>query len=208
MKYLLILLTLAGCGADTSEQLIVVIGDSISAGLPVTKADPTHNEYGQVSYELEQITGMKTINQGIGGTETSHTLARFDHDAIQLGATIVWLHVGYNDFYHEDTTEEQTIQNFTAIITKAHNAGIRLFVDTIGRPPQDSLHPDKSWAKYLATERVNSWLKQQANITVLDFDEHFAHGYELDDTRVPDKIHPSKAGYSEWGKIVANAVSH
>lgn len=70
----------------------VIIGNSIAEGHPAAHGRlhipgggydlSKPNEAGQISYYLEQLTGLKIYNHGIGGQRSDQIRDRWDRDAL------------------------------------------------------------------------------------------------------------------------------
>jgi lysophospholipase L1-like esterase len=138
------------------------------------------------------------VNQGIAGNRLlrdeigEHGLARFDRDVLSIpGVTHVLVHFGINDLGLPGMTGEPPatvgalVAGFTTLADRAHAAGLRILVATIG-PFAGAVYPGVSTPEGVATRReVNDWIR-----TTDRFDAVFDVARAVENPDDPDHIHP------------------
>lgn len=177
----------SGCGRTDTRAVAVVIGGSIAEGHPALHGlhhGQAENEPGQISYYLEQATGMRVLNQGIGGQTCTEIAARWDAD-VPKDAKLVWLACGQNDFVREANPAESIRAAVLFAKARAEANGQRLIVQNLG--------PVAS--RDAAIDDVNAWL-ETVGVTVADFHAWASEHPGL----LADELHPTKAGYEAFMK--------
>lgn len=138
------------------------------------------------------------VNQGISGNRLltdevgEHALARFDRDVLAVpGATHVLVHFGINDLGLPGmvglppAAAEGLIDGFTALVHRAHAAGLTVLGATIG-PFAGATYPGVSTPEGLAARRlVNEWIRTSGT-----FDAVFDVARAVEDPDAPDSIRP------------------
>ncbi|MEV4619853.1 SGNH/GDSL hydrolase family protein [Asanoa sp. NPDC049573] len=179
--------------ADTA--IAVAFGDSWFEGVGST-VGANHRS---VDYLNRRLDRGWVVNQGIAGNRLlrdeigEHALARFDRDVLATpGVTHVLVHFGINDLGlpgmvgEPPATAEALVAGFTELADRAHDAGLKIVVATIG-PFAGAVYPGISTPEGLATRReVNEWIR-----TTDAFDGIFDVDRAVADPASPDHIHPS-----------------
>jgi len=187
------------------EKTILVIGDSISQGYKLTKSrlypkkDLTKkNEYGQISFAIEQGTKAKVLNNGIPDKTTFYIKENWDINVATENPDIVYIHVGVNDF-RKGYKFEDVKPNFLWIIQKCKADNIKLIMANIGGYKNIPQKIEKEIIK------TNNWLKTQ-DVELIDYVKWSTNGTEklgyLKPNMFADSIHPTKEGYMEYGQYI------
>ncbi len=199
----------------------IVIGDSIAEGKAslngewkrnestgeITYCDPSkQNEYGQFSYFFEKATKFKWHNHGIGGQTSSEIIARWQKSVTDLNPTIVYVHVGINDFFFKEAkvitrllteNEMQEIKdNFLFMIKLAKNNNFKVIISDIPYPTGLTLVE----GKLQQIQEINNWLKNQ-EITLID-EYEFSKINSNDKNLYSDGIHLTKKGYELLSELI------
>jgi len=167
-----------------------------------------------------RLTRGWVVNEGIAGNRLlvdeagEHALARLDRDVLSVpGATHVLVHFGINDLGlpgmagQPPATAEDLIDGFTTLAKRAHGAGLRILVATIG-PFGGAVYPGFSTPEGLAARRrVNEWIR-----TCGVFDAVFDVARAVENPEAPDFIrpdldsgdgmHPNDAGHRAMAEAV------
>lgn len=203
---------------------IVAIGDSITFGARGT-------EGGWPTVLAKRLHGanipLSVINTGIGGNQVLRSgwgeslIARFERDALALpGVRYVILSEGLNDiglsgykFGEEDrfdTTEartpEELIQGYRQLITRAHEAGLKIIGGTM-TPFSEGESPYYTPEKEKVRLAVNRWIRESGAFDgVIDFDAAVRRTTDAlkmrPEFKSDDNLHPNDTGY----KAMAEAI--
>jgi lysophospholipase L1-like esterase len=198
----------------------VVIGDSISEGVPHTfgrlKKDgqPGFNELhrnmpGQLSYEFGAITGMHWFNHGIGGQRTDQVWARWRRDVLGEKfdpadargdltlpdqAYAVFVIAGINDVFQKK--QDPFIQEHLLKMAKdARQRGIICIFSDMGE------HNAATPQMREQIVRMNRWMHATLpdyGASVVDFYEWSMdrnRGYGVNPALFVDNVHPSRSGF-------------
>ncbi|MFC7546774.1 GDSL-type esterase/lipase family protein [Plantactinospora sp. GCM10030261] len=172
----------------------VAFGDSWFEGVGTTpgannrSVDLLNRRLGRGWVVNQGIAGNRLLSDGIG----EHALARFDRDIRPIpGLTHVLVHFGINDLGlpgmlgEPAVTPGALIEGFSALAHRAHQAGLKILLSTIG-PFAGAAYPGVSTPEGLATRReVNHWIRTTDTVdAVVDV----ARAVENPDA--PDHIHP------------------
>ncbi len=193
--------------AGKKSKAVVCFGDSITDGYGSTPE--THRSYpdqfsGLLSATKHEID-VAVLNAGISGNRILNDGAgpkasdRFERDVLsQQGVTHVILLEGINDIGHGGVTVQQLIDAMTALASRAHAKGLKIYGATL--TPYEG-------AKYYTPEgeairqQVNAFLRQNTVFDgVIDFDkatqdpQHPTHFLAKNDRG--DHLHPSDLGYT------------
>ncbi len=110
---------------------IVAIGDSITEDGGWLRAIQQ-----VLSQHYADLNIPPIVNRGIGGQKAEDLIARFERDVIAAGPNVVTLSVGINDVWHRLGTPhdpnvlEAYERNVEAMVTKARDAGARVYLLT------------------------------------------------------------------------------
>lgn len=198
----------------------VVIGDSISEGVPQTYGrlkkdgapgfDRNHrNMPGQLSYEFGSITGMHWYNHGIGGQRTDQIWARWRRDV--LGETFdpadargdrtlpgqayaVFIVAGINDVFQGK--QDAFIQDHMVKMAEdASRRGIICIFSDMGE------HNAATTQFRDQIVRMNRWMHVKLpsyGATVVDYYDWSmdrSRGYGVNPALYADDVHPSRSGF-------------
>ncbi|MEV0717197.1 GDSL-type esterase/lipase family protein [Asanoa sp. NPDC050611] len=177
-----------------ATPIAVAFGDSWFEGVGST-IDANNRSVDFLNRRLER--GW-VVNQGIAGNRLladeigEHALARFDRDVLAVpGVTHVLVHFGINDLGlpgmvgEPPATEDALIEGFTTLARRAHEAGLKIVVGTIG-PFAGAIYPGISTPEGLAARRaVNDWIR-----TTDVFDGVFDVAGAVENPAAPDYINP------------------
>ncbi|MGC4757016.1 GDSL-type esterase/lipase family protein [Micromonospora trifolii] len=180
--------------APRDTAVAVAFGDSWFEGVGTT----TSANRRSVDVLNRRLKRGWVVNQGIAGNRLlrdgvgEHGLARFDPDVLAIPAlTHVLVHFGINDLGlpamlgEPPVTADALVEGFRALADRAHGAGLRILVATIG--PFAGAGPQISTPAGLATRReVNDWIR-----TTDAFDAVFDVARAVADPHAPDHIHPA-----------------
>lgn len=180
--------------APGATRIAVAFGDSWFEGVGST-TDANHRS---VDFLNQRLRHGWVVNQGIAGSRLlqdgvgEHALARFDRDVLSVpGQTHVLVHFGINDLGlpgmsgEPPATAEALVEGFTTLAERAHRAGLRILVATIG-PFAGAVYPGVSTPKGLAIRReVNDWIR-----TTEVFDAVFDVARAVADPVTTDYIRP------------------
>lgn len=155
------------------------------------------------------------VGKGVSGQWTTHMLARFQRDVINLNPKSVIINGGTNDigwpYYYPDKYPEpipqDIVDNIAAMADMAIAAGIKPILTTIcpnGRNRQPGIHP-----KILET---NTLIRQYAEDHELPLVDYFnllvdEEGY-LPSTYASDGLHPNNAGYEVMEAACLPVINH
>ncbi|WP_229786777.1 SGNH/GDSL hydrolase family protein [Actinokineospora fastidiosa] len=225
---------LSGVSVRTRQphaKAVVALGDSITNGFET--AVGANHRYPDLLAERLRHTGV--LNLGVAGNRLLHdpnppaghpaeayaayfgqsALRRFDRDVLaQPGVEHVIVLLGVNDLGHPGTsaplsevvTAEEIIGAHRQLITRAHEAGLRIHGGTILPFKGDTLgfHSPENEAKRQA---VNEWIRTSGEYdTVIDFDAALRD--PADPLRLRpeydsgDHLHPNDAGMAALAAAV------
>jgi len=173
---------------------IVVIGDSISEGAPIThssvRGGTEVNHYGSIPYELENRYGIKVHNRGYSGNTSDKVRARWCRDVLQLTPSNVFILVGINDLGTGKSLENLK-DNILFFISSAKEHNIIPTIATVGYSRIVKEEYQENILKF------NEFLYEQ-NVSVYDY-----YGWTIiHQDMIPDGLHPSPEGYESIGKDI------
>jgi lysophospholipase L1-like esterase len=174
-----------------SQKKAVFLGDSITS-------------YWNLS---SQFPGTQLINKGIQGDPTSDMLRRFDVDVIQLQPQVVVILGGTNDIVRRLATQDQSMSNMQAMISKAQAAGIQVVIGTlppvarnIGSLGYGNQDFDPLIASY--NQALNS-----LDVPIADYHQALAGPDGLPISGVlRDGVHPTQDGYNRMASVIAPMI--
>lgn len=199
--------------ATVAKQVLVTIGDSITAGYQSTAF--AHKSYPeQLTDRFARTAGGRewsVVNAGISGNRVLHNnngpclLSRFGRDALQVpGVKAVLVLEGINDIGSpisnggkQTVTADQIKTAYRMLIKQTHARGVRIYFGTI---------LPYGGAFYYSTEgeairtNVNAWIRSNKEA---DGYVEFAQALrdpgvnppQIKPDRTGDKLHPNDAGY-------------
>jgi len=202
---------------NDSYGCVVALGDSITDGRTTSGNDNTNYRWTDVFaarlHADPSTAKIGVINQGIGGNCIVSgglgptALNRFDHDVTgQPGIRYAIIFEGVNDIGNSssDSIVTSLTNAYQTMITKAHNAGIKIYGATI--TPFKGNTGYYSAAKEARRQSVNTWIRTPGHFDgVIDFDA------AVRDPADPEQINPiyqfewlhfNPAGY----QVIGNAV--
>jgi acyl-CoA thioesterase-1 len=176
------LLAVPPARADPHIPVIVVFGDSFTAGLgiPHEAAFPAQLE----SWLHGQGSAVRVVNAGKSGDTTANALPRLDK-ALAEQPDLVILELGANDALRGiDPTLTRT--NLATMITRIKDSGAKVLLTGILAPP--------NWGEEYrqAFDRIYPELARGFNVPLYPF---FLQGVALDpQLNQPDGLHPNERG--------------
>jgi len=206
---LVIVLIISGCqnelNSNKEQKTILIIGDSIAQGYKLTKGRlypkkdlSIKNEYGQISFVIEQATKAKVLNNGIPDKTTSYIRDNWEIIVTPETPDTIYMHIGVNDF-RKGYKLEEVKSNILWIIQKCKSNEIKLIMANIGGYKKIPNHIEKE------IQSINNWLKMQ-NVELVDYVKWSTDGTEnlgyLKPGMFADVIHPSKEGYMQYGQYI------
>lgn len=212
----------------------VVIGDSIAQGSIERfsrlqpergsaghRYDPSHlNEYGQLSFHLEEGTGITWFNHGIAGQSTTKIWERWPRDVLAQnydpldgrgGQTLseppsyVLINAGINDVLY-NVSVDVIKENIGRMVESAKSVGMTVILSTIG------YHKGATNEQLEIVLEINDWIRSlevSEEIVVVDF---YSWGYNKEQNRqkgcrFADSVHPNLEGYEDFSRVVMNKLS-
>lgn len=179
-------------------------------------------------WKVKDFKGVRIINKGASGEQTSEMLTRFQQDVIdgQPSAVIIWGHI--NDIFRSpkkdiDATIVKTKSNLQQMITLAEDSGILPIIatETTVRPPSGMkeaimgalgrLRGKQSYQDYVnqKVQSVNRWVKGYAakeGIILLDLESILADesgsGMRKKTYATADGSHISAEGYEKLTEYI------
>ncbi len=178
----LLLLCRAGGSVESHVQVIVVFGDSFTAGLglPRGEAFPAQLE----TWLRAQGKSARVVSEGKSGDTTAAALARLDR-AIAVQPDIVIVELGTNDALR-GVDPRITQANLAMIITKFRDGGAKLLLTGTLAPP--------NWGEEYrhAFDRVYPDLARSYDVPLYPF---FLDGVALNpQLNQPEGLHPNAHG--------------
>lgn len=172
--------------------VIVAFGDSWFEGVGTT---PGANRR-SVDFLNRRLARGWAVNLGIAGNRLlrdgvgEHALGRFDRDVLSIGnVTDVLVHLGVNDlvlprmYGAAPETAEALIDGFTTLARRAHEAGLRIHVATLG-PFAGTTYEGLSTPEGLAARRAVNDRLRGTDV----FDSVFDVARAVEDPDRPDRI--------------------
>ncbi len=184
------LLCLAGTPARAQERVIVVLGDSLTAGLGVT-AEEAYPALLDARLRRERLP-YRVVNAGVSGDTTAGARRRLDW-VLRARPAIVVVALGANDGLRGLPVPAMR-DNLAAIVTRARGSGARVLLAGMRLPPNYGEAYTRDFADAFAA------VARRAVVPLLPFLlEGVATHPELNQ---PDGIHPNAAGQ----RVVAETV--
>ncbi len=197
LRTILALLLLCAAGplrAQTSAQVVVCFGDSLTAGVGA----PAGESYPDFLRKDLQDAGyhVTILNQGVGGETTKDGLSRVN-EVLDAHPAIVVLELGANDGLR-GLPPAGTAANLSTMIQEFQRAHVRVLLAGIQMPPNlglqyvqqyDAIFPDLA-ARYKVA--LIPWLLQGV--------------YGVEGLMSPDYIHPNGRGYVRVAETVFEAL--
>ncbi|MGM7649079.1 GDSL-type esterase/lipase family protein [Nocardia sp. JW2] len=178
----------------TPPPIAVAFGDSWFEGVGTTVSANRRS----VDVLNDRLTHGWVVNNGIAGNRLTAEeigesgVSRFDSDAIEVpGVTDILVNFGINDLIlgamggQPSATADELIAGFTDLANRAHAAGLRIHVATIG-PYAGCVYPGMPLVETQPTRHaVNEWLRRTGI-----FDSVFDVDRAVADPARPDFIRP------------------
>lgn len=193
--FIIFLCLLAGCGPQIRNlgipvDTIVCLGNSITEGHGVS----IENTY---PYLLEELTGKKVINAGVGGDTTSSAMARLYSDVIRKNPSLVIIELGGNDFLRA-VPRLVTIENLIKMIRAIQKGGAVVALCDISFKYQDV--DDATLAGYRkATEMISRHTRSILIPRLLE-------GVMDNPALRQDDIHPNEEGLAIIAQKIYNEL--
>lgn len=200
--------------AEKKSSAVVCFGDSITDGTGSTPE--TNRRWPDVLAPLltadKHTEHIAVLNTGIGGNRLLHdgygpkASDRFERDVLsQPGVRYVILLEGINDIGNGGVTAQDLIEGMTALASRAHARGLRIFGGTLTPYNGAGYYTPQGEA---IRQQVNAFLRSN---TV--FDGHIDFDKAVQDPQDPtrflpkfdhgDHLHPSDLGYAAMAPAVS-----
>lgn len=209
---------------DRLNEGVVTLGDSITEGLDST-VDGNNRYPDQLAERLAEAGDARAVlNAGISGNRVvvdsdhfgEHVGARFDRDVLdKRGIGTVIFAEGINDIGfperddprfqpNPEISAEQIIAEYSDLIDRAHEAGLRIIGGTLS-PMKGHSHYSERGEKI--RDAVNEWIRSSGEFdAVADFDEALRSPTDEDVFNPKydsgDHLHPNDAGYQAMADAV------
>lgn len=201
---------------DRPARLIVIIGASYAKSWP-----------------LDDLHGVKVINKGVSGEQSSEMLARFNTDVLSLKPSHVIIWGFINDIFRSEKYSlqdklENTKNNFEKMVELAQRNEIVpiMATEVTIRPPKSlketimafiygTILGKKSYQDYVNQHvvQVNEWLADFANkknVGLLDFENTLSNndGLRIKQYATEDGSHISNQGYDALANYTQKQLIH
>ena len=190
---LVLVLALAGCGADrpklahlSSDAVILAFGDSLTFGTGASDEE---------SYpaQLESLIGRRVVRAGVPGEVTAQALARLPALLDEHRPKLLLLCIGGNDFLRR-LGNRQAEENVRAMVQLARSRGVEVLL--IGTPePGFSVAPPPFFGAVAKDYGVPYEAAVMSEVL-------------KDETLKSDPIHPNARGYRRIAERLAEQLRH
>jgi len=140
------------------------------------------------------LPGAKTANRGIPGDDSFGVLHRLD-GVFRSGASLVFIMLGINDFYHEADVSD-VLENYREIVRALRQKNIRVVIQStlyVHREDIRLVPKIEALNKALATIAAHD-----AGVEFVDLNARLAHEHVLKPQYTRDGIHLNTTGYHVW----------
>lgn len=205
-------------GRAGATATVVAFGDSVTAGARPGLVAPEQAYPAQ----LQSLLGVKVINAGVGGNDTTHLLARLDRDVLSRRPDAVVLMAGLNDAAYVDpgpvarlsprVPPEAFRRNLAALAQRIRQAGARVLLVTPN--PMTRAYAYGRFG-YYATHDINASLEQHRaamlaaardlRCPLVDLYAAWQNRRDLDRLLV-DGIHPGVEGHARIADLLLPAL--
>lgn len=151
----------------------------------------------------KRFNNSKIKNRGIAGDTSDGVLARLD-EIIYYEPKQVFILIGINDIFREDSTPEKVFENIIKIVNKINLASPRtkIYVHTILPTSTEKI---REKIQKTNTLLINAQKKQPYQIILLH--DEFANENDLMNMDLSvDGVHLNEKGYQVWKKKVINLI--
>jgi acyl-CoA thioesterase-1 len=179
--------------ANSPTQTILFLGDSLTEGLGVSKAQ-AYPHLVQTMIETKLDKNIKAINAGVSGSTSSDALNRLQW-YLKQKPDMVFIALGANDGLR-GLNLEQTQKNLEAIITHAKNSGAKVLLSGMLLPPNYGLDYTQAFQKMYEN------IKEKHNLAYLPFLLQDVAGVK--ELNQADGIHPNAKGHQQVAQTVFN----
>jgi len=186
------LLLVSGCGEKTPQlnrlshdAIVVAFGDSLTYGTGAKD----HETY---PAQLEKLTGLQVINEGIPGEVSEQGLIRLPSVLDEHQPELLILCHGGNDMLRKKN-KKSLENNLTAMISEAQQRGIQVLLIGV---PEPALFLLESAALYEEVAKRKNIPIESAALPEI----------ESDNDLKSDTIHPNAAGYRKLAEAVNNLL--
>jgi len=200
---MLALLLLAGCassagrallpaqGGQAGKDLVVFLGDSLTAGYGVAPQDAYPAVIGH--YWQSHDIGFRALNAGISGNKTTDVLARLD-PLLTADVCLVFLEIGANDAFAGDDIDAIHAR-ISEIIRRIQARGIPMALAALELPAG---HPQVGLERAARYRRMYEELAREHAVPVMPFFRSVGR----QDLWLPDSLHLN----AEGNRLIARDV--
>ena len=190
---------------------VVFFGDS------VTEANRDHenpNDLGsgyvkfaegklRLLYPEKRIT---FLNRGVGGDGVANLIARFQTDVVAEQPDAVILQVGINDVWWRETSEEQFLKDYSALVASLKETGAKIIILQPFSLPVDDM--GRLRPRLNAFNKIVGKVAKEQKLTLIPMDEIFT-GASIDIRPTQftvDGIHPTHRGHRYLADFVVKEL--
>ncbi len=206
-------------GSATSASTVVAFGDSVTLGVRPGLVTPEQTYAAQLE---AMLTGVRVINAGVGGNDTTHLLARLDTDVLARRPNLVVLMVGLNDAAYVDPGPVARTsprispgafrRNLVTLVDRIRSSGARVLLVTPN--PMTRAYAYAGYG-YYATHDINASLEKhreamldvarELHCPLVDLYAGWRDRRDLDRLLV-DGIHPGVEGHRRIAELLAPVI--
>ncbi|MBC8445110.1 MAG: arylesterase [Rhodospirillaceae bacterium] len=182
MVLALVTLVLPGVPQASETLKILVLGDSLSAGYGLLRADAFPSQLERAL--IEDGVDVKVVNAGVSGDTSAGGLSRLDW-ALSEGVDMVIIELGANDGLR-GLEPAETIKNLDGILTILRKRGLAVLLTGMQAPPNLGAEYAREFAA------IYPRLAEKFNVTLYPF---FLDGVAaIPELNQEDTIHPNVKG--------------
>ncbi|MBU1288722.1 MAG: arylesterase [Alphaproteobacteria bacterium] len=184
--------------SDSPQYVVVMLGDSLTAGFGLAPADALPEQVEALL--LEASPEIDVINAGVSGDTSAGGLARYDWSVGSAKPDLLVIVLGAND-YLNGVDPERTRTNIAAIIERAQSSRIDILLVSVS--PRSSAEDDPKAAEFAAIFRELA--------TTYDVGLYEGLVDKIQDRPellLQDGLHPTAEGVKVIAAPLAEAITH
>jgi len=189
---LMLVLTASPAQAAQAEQVILFLGDSLTAGLGVEPEQAYPRLLGDMLIK-EGMTGVRIVNGGLSGSTSASALSRLQWYDKKIRPSLLFLALGANDGLRGLTLAEME-KNLTEVINAARERGMHIILAGMELPPN---YGDEYTGRF---RQVYRGLAARYGITLIPFLLEGVGG--VAGLNQADGIHPNAEGHQHIARHV------